>query len=226
MGKRQSAAQASGKLQCLGDSSNSVQSVKSVQPLGEGNNFHRSSSSQGFEQGRPAKYSDRTPGSGSGADSRHSNASSRTSSISGDKKPVSRTGSGSKPAAPEAQGNLEDFLSGSQKVPSAGAAPSSSPPKKDVNLMSDSGWNDAPATPAQPANATSDFLNAMDPLATRSAPSQPSPSKTVLRDPPKFDDDNGQTVGPVTMAEMEAHSKSTSDGSNVQPELGGQVDQE
>lgn len=56
----------------------------------------------------------------------------------------------------------------------------------------------------------------MDPLAARAAPAQQvSPSKAVQREAPKFDDDNGQTVGPVTMAEMEAHSKSTSDGSNV-----------
>ncbi|KAG2762843.1 hypothetical protein JG687_00009199 [Phytophthora cactorum] len=206
-----------GSTSALGDSSSSIQSAKSVQPLGEGSNFHRSSSSPGFEQGRPAKYSDRAPGSGNGAESRHSNSSSRSSSTSGDKKPVSRTGSGSKTTAPEAQDNLEDFLSGGQKAPSGAAAtPTPSPPKKDVNLMSDSGWNDAPATPAQPANATSDFLNSMDPLAARAAPvAQTSPSKAVQRDPPKFDDDNGQTVGPVTMAEMEAHSKSTSDGSNV-----------
>ncbi|KAG2522045.1 hypothetical protein JM18_006307 [Phytophthora kernoviae] len=69
---------------------------------------------------------------------------------------------------------------------------------------------------AQPSSANSDFLSAMDPLAARAAPAaQTSPSKSVQRDPPKFDDDNGQTVGPVTMAEMQAHSKSTSDGSNV-----------
>ncbi|ETL99816.1 hypothetical protein L917_03384 [Phytophthora nicotianae] len=202
-----------GSSSALGDSSSSVQSAKAVQPLGESSNFHRSSSSPGFEQGRPAKYSDRAPGSGNGAESRHSNSSSRTSSTSGDKKPVSRTGSGSKTT--EAQGNLEDFLSGGQKASGAAATPTPSPPKKDVNLMSDSGWTDAPATPAQPANATSDFLNSMDPLAARATPAQPSPSKAVQRDPPKFDDDNGQTVGPVTMAEMEAHSKSTSDGSNV-----------
>ncbi|KUF98304.1 Transcription initiation factor IIF subunit beta [Phytophthora nicotianae] len=97
-----------GSSSALGDSSSSVQSAKAVQPLGESSNFHRSSSSPGFEQGRPAKYSDRAPGSGNGAESRHSNSSSRTSSTSGDKKPVSRTGSGSKTT--EAQGNLEDFL--------------------------------------------------------------------------------------------------------------------
>ncbi|KAL3669288.1 hypothetical protein V7S43_005668 [Phytophthora oleae] len=206
-----------GSSSALGDSSSSVQSAKAVQPLGESSNFHRSSSSPAFEQGRPSKYSDRAPGSGNGSEARHSNASSRTSSTSGEKKSVSRTGSGSKTTAPTAQGNLEDFLSGGQQSPGGkGSAPAPSPPKRDVNLMSDSGWNDAPAKPAQPANATTDFLNSMDPLAARATPpAQVSPSKTVQRDPPKFDDDNGQTVGPVTMAEMEEHSKSTSDGSNV-----------
>lgn len=180
----------------LSDSASSVQSAKAVQPVES--NMHRSSSSPTFEQGRPAKYSDRAP------EGRHSNASSG-------EQPGSRTGSGSKKE--EAQGSFEDFLSGGQKSPGGTASP---PAKKDVNLMSDSGWNDAPATPAQPANANSDFLNAMDPLAARAAPAaQTSPSKSVQRDPPKFDDDNGQTVGPVTMAEMQAHSKSTSDGSNV-----------
>ncbi|KAG6616883.1 dnaj heat shock n-terminal domain-containing protein [Phytophthora cinnamomi] len=209
--KRQSSSSA------LGDSSGSVQSAKAVQPMAEGSSFHRSSSSPGFEQGRPAKYSDRAPGSGNG-DSRHSNASSRTSSTSGEKKSMSRTSSGSKTTtAPAVQGGLEDFLSGGQQSPGGnGTAPAPSPPKKDVNLMSDSGWNDAPAAAAQPANANSDFLTSMDPLAARAAPAQQvSPSKAVQREPPKFDDDNGQTVGPVTMAEMEAHSKSTSDGSNV-----------
>ncbi|OWZ22016.1 hypothetical protein PHMEG_0003332 [Phytophthora megakarya] len=200
-----------GSSSALGDSSSSVQSAKAVQPLADGSNFHRSSSSPGFEQGRPAKYSDR-PSTGNSTEARHSNASSRASSTSGEKKSVSRTGSGSK----QTQGNLEDFLSGGQQSPGGSTASAVSPPKKDVNLMSDSSWHDAPATPAQPANATSDFLNSMDPLAARTAPAaQVSPSKAVQRDPPKFDDDNGQTVGPVTMAEMEAHSKSTSDGSNV-----------
>ncbi|KAH7464675.1 Cyclin-G-associated kinase [Phytophthora ramorum] len=201
-----------GSSSALGDSASSVQSAKAVQPLAEGSSFHRSSSSPAFEQGRPAKYSDRASNSGNGADSRHSNASS---SNSGEKKSISRTGSGSKTEAAPAQSNLEDFLSGGQQSPS-GTAAAPSPPKRDVNLMSDSGWNDTPATTAQPSNANSDFLSAMDPLAARATPAaQVSPSKAVQRDPPKFEDDNGQTVGPVTMAEMEAHSKSTSDGSNV-----------
>jgi hypothetical protein len=177
-----------GSSSALGDSAGSVQSAKAVQPLAEGG-FHRSSN---------------------GAEARHSNASSHASSSSGEKKTVQRTGSGSKTTAP-----AQDFLSGGQQAPGGSTAPAPLPPKKDVNLMSDSGWNDAPATPAQPANANA-FLNSMDPLAARAAPAAPaSPSKVVQKDPPKFEDDNGQTVGPVTMAEMEAHSKSTSDGSNV-----------
>ncbi|CAI5714866.1 unnamed protein product [Peronospora destructor] len=175
----------------------SLQSVKTVQSL-EDSRFHRSSSFPAFEQGRPLEYSDRAPDCGNGAENQHSNASSRASSTSGGKESI---GSGFDTMTP-AQGNLEDFLSGNSQQTF----------KKDVNLMSDSGWTDAPAT----LNANSDFLNAMDPLAARAAPAaQVSPSKTVSRDPPKFDDDNGQTIGPVTMAEMEAHSKSTSDGSNV-----------
>lgn len=192
-----------GSSNALGDSSSSIQSSKAVQPLGESNNFARST----FEQGRPAKYSDRTSVGGNGVELRHSNSSSPSPSISGDKK-VSRTGVGPLSTGP---GNLEDFLSSNQQSPrSATAAPVLSPQKDDVNLMSDSGWHDAPVT------AASDFLNSMDPLAARTTqPAQASPSKSVRRDPPKFDDDNGQTVGPVTMAEMEAFSKSTSDGSNV-----------
>ncbi|CAH0477674.1 unnamed protein product [Peronospora belbahrii] len=199
----------------LGNSSSSVQSLKNVQPLEDGGQrFHRSSSLSAFEQGRPTKYSDRAPDSSNGADTRLSNASSHASSMSGDKKSVSRTGSGSKAVMP-AQENLEDFLSGSQQVSGAIVTSAASIPNKDVNLMSDSSWTDAPATLAQPT-ANSDFLNAMDPLAARAAPApQMSPSNAVHRDSPKFDDDNGQTVGPVTIAEMEAHSKSTSDGSNV-----------
>ncbi|CAH0486590.1 unnamed protein product [Peronospora farinosa] len=181
----------------LGNSSSSLQSVKTMQPL-ESSKFHRSSSFPAFEQGRPLKYSDRASERGNGAENRHSNASSRASSTSGEKKSIRL---GSKTVTP-AQGNLEDFLSGNSQQTH----------KKDVNLMSDSGWTDAPAT----LHANSNFLNAMDPLAARTVPAaQVSPSEAVYKDPPKFDDDNGQTIGPVTMAEMEAHSKSTSDGSNV-----------
>ncbi|CEG46118.1 dnaj heat shock n-terminal domain-containing protein [Plasmopara halstedii] len=192
-----------GSSSVLGDSASSVQSSKAVQPLSESNEFYQPSS-PAFDHGRPAKYSDRTL---NGAETQHSNSSSRSSSVSGEKK-VSRTGLGSSSTAP---GNLEDFLSGGQQSPRGStAAPMPSPQKKDVNLMSDSGWNDTPVT------AASDFLSSMDPLAARTKqPAQSSPSKSVQVDPPKFDDDNGQTVGPVTMAEMEAHSKSTADGSNV-----------
>ncbi|KAG6613871.1 dnaj heat shock n-terminal domain-containing protein [Phytophthora cinnamomi] len=169
--KRQSSSSA------LGDSSGSVQSAKAVQPMAEGSSFHRSSSSPGFEQGRPAKYSDRAPGSGNG-DSRHSNASSRTSSTSGEKKSMSRTSSGSKTTtAPAVQGGLEDFLSGGQQSPGG--------------------------------NGTALRRHRRRRTATGFA------VQGCAEEPPKFDDDNGQTVGPVTMAEMEAHSKSTSDGSNV-----------
>uniref|UniRef100_M4BBJ6 J domain-containing protein n=1 Tax=Hyaloperonospora arabidopsidis (strain Emoy2) TaxID=559515 RepID=M4BBJ6_HYAAE len=190
--------------------------------------FHRSSSLPAFEQGRPAKYLDRPLSStATGADARHSNVSSRSSSISGEKKTVARPGAALNATVP-GQEKLEDFLSGGQQVTgnsgaaaattvtSAGIAVAAAAavvvPNEDVNLMSDSGWHDAPAT----CNATSDFLNAMDPLAARVAPpTQASHPGAVYREPLHFDDDNGQTVGPVTMAEMEAHSKSTSDGSNV-----------
>ncbi|KAG7395385.1 hypothetical protein PHYBOEH_003784 [Phytophthora boehmeriae] len=200
-----------GSSSTLGDSASSVKSAtsKPVQPMAGESSFHRSSSSPSFEQGRPAKYSDRPPSSG--PETRHSNASS-----SGEKAQTRTSSGGSKSTEAAAQGSFEDFLSGGQKAPEGTAAPATPAKKKDVNLMSDSGWNDAPAVATQPSNANSDFLNAMDPLAARAAPAaQTSPSKSVQRDPPKFDDDNGQTVGPVTMAEMQAHSKSTSDGSNV-----------
>ncbi|RLN32321.1 hypothetical protein BBJ28_00009941 [Nothophytophthora sp. Chile5] len=184
-----------------------------VQPLARGAGdapFHRSSSTPAFEAGRPAKYSDRA--SPSGSERRHGNAAASLAASTGDKKPKARTGSaGAKPAeaAPE---SFEDFLSGGQQPADAAA-----PPAKDVNLMSASGWADAPAATAQPSSTSSAFLSAMDPLAARSPPaSQASPaSKSAAREPPKFEDDNGQTVGPVTMAEMQEHSKSTADGSNV-----------
>ncbi|CAI5712919.1 unnamed protein product [Hyaloperonospora brassicae] len=187
--------------------------------------FHRSSSVPGFEQGRPAKYSDRPSGGASnGGDAQHSNTSSRSSPVCGERKTGSRAGSGFSSTAP-VQEKLEDFLSGGQQMIGGGAAsaaaaaaagaattPAAAVPDNDVDLMSDSGWHDAPAT----CNVNSDFLNAMDPLAARAAPAaQVSAPEAVYREPPNFDDDNGQTVGPVTMAEMEAHSKSTSDGSNV-----------
>ncbi|KAI9917095.1 hypothetical protein PsorP6_018065 [Peronosclerospora sorghi] len=187
-----------------GGSLNARQSTKDVESLDDGSSFHR-----------PATYLDRAAGMGSGTESRHSNASSHSSSTSGEKKISARREAGSH-ATTSTGGNLHDFLSGTQQPSGAAtAAGALSPLNKDVNLMSDSGWSDAPATSAQ-VNATSHFLSSMDPLAPRAAPApQVASPKAGYKDPPHFDDDNGQTVGPVTMAEMEAHSTSTSDGSNV-----------
>ncbi|RLN90352.1 hypothetical protein BBJ28_00017476 [Nothophytophthora sp. Chile5] len=180
-----------------------------VKPLAGDAPFHRSSSTPAFEAGRPAKYSDRAAAGGSEA-GRHGNAAASLAASTGDKKPKSRTGSGGSKPVGSAPESFEDFLSGGQQGSEAAS------PAPDVNLMSASGWTDSPATASQPSSANSDFLSAMDPLAARSPAAQVSPAaKSVARDPPKFEDDNGQTVGPVTMAEMQEHSKSTSDGSNV-----------
>lgn len=153
--------------------------------------FHRSTSSPAFENGRPTKYSDKSAGS------RHSSVNENKSGSS------SRTGSGSQSEAVAAAAPAQDFLSG------GGAQP-----KKAVDLMSDSSWSEN-ATPPPKQN---DFLSSMDPLAqtssaTRSIASRPQPA--APREQPKFEDDAGQTVGPVTMAEMKSHMSSTSDGTNV-----------
>ncbi|TDH72139.1 hypothetical protein CCR75_004303 [Bremia lactucae] len=180
-----------GSSSSVGDGLSNSQTVNS---LGESSSYHRSSSLPAYEQNRPAKYSDQTQNSEGGYESRRSMSPNRTEGV---KEPV-----------------LEDFLSGDRQAPiGSAAAPILSPVAKDVNLMSDSGWNDAMATSA---NAASQFLNSMDPLAAcTTQAASPSLPKAMPQDSPKFEDDNGQTVGPVTMAEMEEHSQSTSDGSNV-----------
>lgn len=193
------------------DSNSSNTAKTSVQPLsrqqsgGSDAPFHRASSSPAFEKGdRPAKYSD---GSAPPSSLKGSSGSGGGSGSS------SRTGSGAtkaeQTAPPE---SFEDFLSG-------GGPPSSqNAPKPPVNLMSDSGWNDSPTTPQKKAS-TSNFLSSMDPLAqvnsSSSGTSRAAASATVTTEQPKFEDDNGQTVGPVTMAEMKKYATSTSDGSNV-----------
>lgn len=176
----------------------------SVQPLSRGQQgvsgdsskatpFHRSTSSPAFENGRPTKYSDSSSGS------RHSSVNENKSGGS------SRTGSGSQAEpATAAAAPAQDFLSG------GGAQP-----KKAVDLMSDSSWSDS----AAPAPKQNDFLSSMDPLAQTSSVSRGSASRpqaaAAPREQPKFEDDAGQTVGPVTMAEMKSHMSSTSDGTNV-----------
>lgn len=193
------------------DASVNSSAKTSVQPLtrqhsgGSDAPFHRASSSPAFEKGdRAAKYSD---GSAlSVPPSSSSKASSNSGSASGGS---SRTGSGAakaeQTAPPE---SFEDFLSGGGQS----AAQATKPP---VNLMSDSGWNDSPQ------KKKSDFLSSMDPLTqVNSTSSNNSRAATnnnnaVSTEQPKFEDDNGQTVGPVTMAEMQKYATSTSDGSNV-----------
>lgn len=176
--------------------------------------FHRAASSPAFEKDRPAKYSDSGSKSTAAAvvgppPSSQSPAPKSRSGSGGS----SRSGSGSQSAKVEqtaAPESFEDFLSGSgqaQKVP--------------VNLMADSGWSDASVAPQKPVSAASSFLHSMDPLAQAKVPTHASgrptsaSSSSVGADPPKFDDDPRQTVGPVTMAEMQKHATSTADGSNV-----------
>lgn len=170
--------------------------------------FHRAASSPAFEKDRPAKYSD-----SSAAPPSSQPPTSKSSSTSG---ATSRSGSGShakveQTAPPE---SFEDFLSGGGQ-----SSAQSAQQKAPVNLMSDSGWNDAPATPKS-VSAASSFLSSMDPLAqaksggaSRRTATPTNSSASV--EPPDFQSDSGQTVGPVTMAEMEKHATSTSDGSNV-----------
>ncbi|GAB9472068.1 Dnaj heat shock n-terminal domain-containing protein [Globisporangium polare] len=204
-GKATSSRHGSGSL----DSSVNNTAKTSVQPLsrqhsgGSDAPFHRASSSPAFEKGdRPSKYSDGAvpPSSSKGSSGSGSGSSSRT-------------GSGAtkaeQTAPPE---SFEDFLSG------GGPSSSQSAPKPPVNLMSDSGWHDSPTTPQKKAS-TSNFLSSMDPLAqvnsSSSSNSRAAASGSVSTEQPKFEDDNGQTVGPVTMAEMKKYATSTSDGSNV-----------
>uniref|UniRef100_K3X1V6 DIX domain-containing protein n=1 Tax=Globisporangium ultimum (strain ATCC 200006 / CBS 805.95 / DAOM BR144) TaxID=431595 RepID=K3X1V6_GLOUD len=175
-----------------GSTKTSVQPLSRQQSGGEAP-FHRSSSSPAFEKDRPAKYSD-----GNGNSSKTSSGNS------------SRTNSGSQAKVEQTAPaeSFEDFLSG-------GGQPSSSQSaqKPPVNLMNDSGWNDAPTTSQKPK---SDFLSSMDPLAqVNNASSNRPAASSAPTEQPKFDDDNGQTVGPVTMAEMKKYAASTSDGSNV-----------
>lgn len=189
----------------------SVNANAGAAPPGESSPFHRSASAPGFDQGRPAKHADEPrPRAG------------KAKSSSGGSGSSSRTGSGSaakveQTAEPE---SFEDFLSGGQASSGSAAKPAA----RDVNLMNDSAWSDAPTTPKKSANS---FLDSMDPLAQanntggqsgggrgssgsvgQGGAAQPEVKRT-------FEDDGGQTVGPVTMAEMKQHAKSTSDGSNV-----------
>lgn len=210
-----------GKLSRHGSSSLDAQNhaKTSVQPLSRQQSggdapFHRASSSPAFEKDRPAKYSDNSGGGGgSGASSKTNSGSDHPRSGSGDRSGgSSRAGSGSQAKVEQTTPpeSFEDFLSG-------GGQPSSQPqsaPKPPVNLMSDSGWNDAPTTPQK---SKSDFLSSMDPLAqvNAAANNRSTVANNVSTEQPKFDDDNGQTVGPVTMAEMKKYAASTSDGSNV-----------
>ncbi|TMW61946.1 hypothetical protein Poli38472_009439 [Pythium oligandrum] len=162
--------------------------------------------------GRPAKYSDTPPSSTSLSGSRTGSSGilkERSASGTGSGA-SSRTGSGSAQRVeptPPPQESFEDFLSGGQQ---------SAPAKRaDVNLMSDGEWSAAPA-PAQKSSAASDFLSSMDPLAQQASQSNRAggPQDRARTEQPKFEDDNGQTVGPVTMSEMQKFAVSA-DGSNV-----------
>ncbi|KAJ0401274.1 hypothetical protein ATCC90586_003711 [Pythium insidiosum] len=165
--------------------------------------------SGGFDKGRPAKYSDSPAGT---PPPERSASSDRTGSGSGS---GSRGGSGSLPQAAPApaaaaapQESFEDFLSGGQPTAAKSA---------DVNLMSDSSWSASGGPPPQKKSAASDFLSSMDPLAapTASSSKAAAPARAPVRtEQPKFDDDAGQTVGPVTMDEMQKFAVSA-DGSNV-----------
>ncbi|GLD99727.1 hypothetical protein PINS_up008455 [Pythium insidiosum] len=161
--------------------------------------------SGGYDKGRPAKYSD----SPSGTPPPERNGSER--SASGGSGSGSRSGSGSLPKAaapPAPQESFEDFLSGGQSTPAKSA---------DVNLMSDSSWSASGAAAPQ-KNAASDFLSSMDPLAQpagNGGSKSAAPARAPVRtEQPKFEDDGGQTVGPVTMDEMQKYAVSA-DGSNV-----------
>jgi hypothetical protein len=182
-------------------------------------NQHRTATSQqqSSSDQRAARYSD-TPSS-HGAESPRATVSRQASGITGtiseapkpQPTPAAPTPS-STPAPAKIEESFEDFLSG-------GGGSSSSTSKPAADLMGSAGWSDGTsASSAKPASAANSFLNSMDPLApgamavnkpTKAAPSQSAATQ------PKFEDDGGQTVGPVTMAEMKKYSTTTSDGSNV-----------
>lgn len=201
---------------------------KAPQANGESSPFHRSASETGFDQGRPAKYSDeqkqkqkqqqqqqqqRTHSGGSSSGGEAVSNSRK----SGGSDPPSRTGSGSSMTEQTTPTeSFEDFLSGGQ---SSASSQQTAQTKRDVNLMSASAWGDEPP-PATPKKSANSFLDAMDPLAqTNNSASANNSNRSAGPASPteqsKFEDDGGQTVGPVTMAEMQKFSKSTSDGSNV-----------
>lgn len=195
------------------------QKLKQAAPVagsGESSPFHRSASAPGFDNGRPSKYSDaeqqqqqqQHKRSGSGSSTSGSGSKQRT----GGSGPPSRTSSGSSKMEQTAPAeSFEDFLSGGQAQPQAQNA------KPKADLMSASAWGDDPSPPT-PKKSANSFLDSMDPLAqanNNAAASNRAAAAATSAEQPKFEDDGGQTVGPVTMAEMKKFAKSTSDGSNV-----------
>ncbi|DAZ95669.1 TPA: hypothetical protein N0F65_002466 [Lagenidium giganteum] len=180
----------------------------SVQPIA------RQSSANTAPQRRP-KYSDAPASAPAKAAAPSDTRSGAASAGSGDNGSAgsSRTGSGSSGRAEPTKDqtspeSFEDFLSG-------GSAPASS--ASNVNLMSDSGWNSNVTTlPKQ--SSSSSFMSSMDPLAPGSSGANAArrpPPPQARTEQPKFEDDGGQTVGPVSMADMKKHCTTTSDGSNV-----------
>ncbi|CCI45942.1 hypothetical protein ABG067_003991 [Albugo candida] len=109
--------------------------------------------------------------------------------------------------------SFEDFLSGGGPgKPTRGAGIDGN----NVNLMIDHAWNQEGSAANMPRSSTSpNFLNSMDPLTQKKTPQTINAASSKTQAPPAFDDDGGQTVGPVTLAEMRKYATSTSDGSNV-----------
>lgn len=107
--------------------------------------------------------------------------------------------------------SFEDFLSGGAAAKSVS---SPSQEQKDLNLMSDHVWKHEVAINLDAPSKNKYFMQTMDPLAHTNPPNQ----KAVIQErspAPSFEDDGGQTVGPVTLAEIREHCTSSSDGSNV-----------
>nr|CCA19808.1 conserved hypothetical protein [Albugo laibachii Nc14] len=114
---------------------------------------------------------------------------------------------------PTSNESFEDFLSGGGPGKSSTGAGNH---ENNVNLMNDHAWSQEGSASNMPRSPTSPkFRSAMDPLAQTKTTQNMNPAAAKTQAPPAFDDDGGQTVGPVTLAEMRKFATSTSDGSNV-----------
>lgn len=110
-----------------------------------------------------------------------------------------------KPESPKKKQQQQQQQPVRQKRDSFSDFISSSPKKDDATDFMSNGWDD----PQSRAKKPSDFMSTMDPLSK-------SPPPPAVKSPENKFQEGGQTVGPVTLAEMEqVRSKSTADGTGV-----------